>query len=81
MPKTTKKQPTNFFGKWISNIPSGEYKNIRDSIINECKITRQTLNNWKNGKCRVPPLAQEKITQIAGKRIFVVRTNKKTKKL
>ena len=65
---------TNPLAEWLDAIPAGEYAGIRLRIINECKVTRATLCNWRNGTSKVPPLAQEKINLIAEKEIFKLET-------
>lgn len=56
--------------EWISTIPIGEYRIIRDNLITSCKINKYTLQNWRYGSCRIPGLAKDKIEEIAGKKIF-----------
>lgn len=65
----------NHFGDWIKTIPVGEYDSIRQRVINECMISLSVFNHWRLGNSKVPPLAQEKINQIAGKEIFKMETH------
>lgn len=58
------------FKKWMDSIPYGEYNDMRLRVINECKITPATYGNWRNGSCSIPPLAKEKLINIAAKDIF-----------
>ena len=60
----------NVFKEWIESIPLGNYKDIRMRVIKECRIKEQIFRHWRIGTVKVPPLAQEKINQIAEKEIF-----------
>jgi hypothetical protein len=62
----------NLFQEWIDSIPVGEYQSVRDDVIKKCMITRQVFNHWKLGNSKVPPLAQMKINEIAGREIFKI---------
>ncbi len=43
---------------------------LREKIIKACYVKTYTIDNWLNGNASVPPLAQEKIEEIAGYEIF-----------
>lgn len=58
------------FKNWMDSIPYGEYSDIRQRVIDECKINPPTYGNWRNGSCTIPPLAQDVINEIAGYNIF-----------
>ncbi|MFT3753705.1 MAG: hypothetical protein QM800_12805 [Paludibacter sp.] len=64
------KPERNPFGEWVQTIPVGEYDNIRERIIEDCKISKQVFRHWKNGNSKVPALAKPIINRIAGKNIF-----------
>jgi len=65
-----KKEYVNVFRKWVRSIPEGDYKRIRQRVIEECKITDQIFSHWKAGNSKVPNLAKPIIEEIAGKQIF-----------
>lgn len=47
---------------------------LKERIISDCKITRVTFWNWKNGNTPIPFWAKEKINgitkEILGKEVF-----------
>ncbi|MDR0728598.1 MAG: hypothetical protein LBF19_00515 [Prevotellaceae bacterium] len=56
--------------QWIYTFPFGEYRQRINEIIEKCKITKHTLHNWRHGSCRIPPLAKDKLEEMAGRKIF-----------
>ena len=50
-------------------------EHLKERIISDCKITRVTFWNWKNGKTPIPFWAKDKINvitiEILGKEVFV----------
>ena len=48
---------------------------LKERIISDCKITRVTFWNWKNGNTPIPFWAKEKInritSEILGREVFV----------
>ena len=62
----------NVFRMWIDSIPVGDYGHIRMRVIRDCRISAQIFRHWKAGTVKVPPLAQEKINEIAQKEIFKI---------
>ncbi len=68
--KTDKAPEVNHFGRWINTVPVGEYPEVRQRIISECRINAQIFRFWKSGITRVPVLAQPIIEMIAGCKIF-----------
>ena len=58
------------FVKWMNSIPYGKYSDMRKKVIQECKISPEIYGNWRNGLCKIPELAKEKIVELAGKDIF-----------
>jgi hypothetical protein len=55
---------------WLQTVPMGDYQHTVQAIVDGCKVPRHTFNNWRFGKCRIYPLAKDKIEQIAGQKIF-----------
>lgn len=47
-----------------------ERMSLKTEIVEKCSINYPTLNNWLYGATKIPPLAQEKIEEIIGKKIF-----------
>ncbi len=67
---TTPKSIT--FQKWFYNTPAFKFKELRQQIIDACKLEKDDRNrcpvfyHWCRGITPVPDLAQEKINAIAG---------------
>ena len=55
---------------WLNSVPHGDYKRVLISILEGCMIPVTTLNNWRQGKCRIPKLHKMKINEIAQKQVF-----------
>lgn len=47
-----------------------ERLSLKTAIVEKCGISYSALNNWLYGSTKIPPLAQEKIEEIIGKKIF-----------
>lgn len=47
-----------------------ERLSLKTAIVEKCGISYSVLNNWLYGATKIPPLAQEKIEEIIGKKIF-----------
>ena len=51
--------------EWIEAIPVGKYETVRRRIISECKTSRASFSQWKNGLVLPSPLARDIIDRIA----------------
>lgn len=57
--------------RYLFSYPQGKQRTaIRTKIVEACKVRVSTLNNWQHGTCAIPPLAMEKIEEVAGRKIF-----------
>lgn len=63
----TDKEALNDF---LNSIPYGDYKNMRKKLITGCKVPDYIFANWKSGVAKIPPLAKDKMEEIAGRKIF-----------
>jgi hypothetical protein len=70
MEKMMEKTDAQKLQEWIRTFPIGEYRVRVGEILEKCKISKATLQNWRYGNSRIYPLAKDKIEEIAGKRIF-----------
>lgn len=66
----TKKPDFNYFGRWFRSLDEDQQDKLKPKIIKDCIITDQIFRHWKCGNSKVPPLAQVKINEIAGRDIF-----------
>lgn len=60
----------NDLKRWWNSVPIGQAKEIRNQIIERCKISPFVWGNWINGRTQVPELAKPIINEIAGKNIY-----------
>lgn len=51
---------------WIASLPANQIREVREKIIKECDISKDTFYKWRRQYTKVPKLAQEKIAEIAG---------------
>lgn len=58
------------FKDWIDSHPVKDHKDVIDLVIEKCKITKYTYQNWRNKNITIPPLAKDVINEIAGYDIF-----------
>ena len=56
--------------EYLNGVPHGEYRMVIDKILDKCKISYATFNNWRSGKCRIPELYKITINEIAGSSVF-----------
>lgn len=57
--------------RYLFSFPQGKKRTaIRTKIAEACKVRISTLNNWQHGSCAIPPLAQEKINEVVGMKVF-----------
>ena len=61
---------TNYLKNYMNSIPTGDYKDVTDRIITDCRITRDIWRNWMSGRTSIPTLAKPIINEIAGYDIF-----------
>ena len=54
-----------YLKQFMASVPTGDYKDVKDRIIDECRITGDIWANWLSGRTAIPPLAKEKIEQIS----------------
>ncbi len=55
---------------YIRNLKVCEARDISKRLASECKVPLHTFYNWRNGICRIPELAKDKIEEVAGITIF-----------
>jgi len=60
----------NRFREYWFTLSMEEKAILRDKILSECHVLYPTIRNWIHGQCKVPLLAQEKIEEITGVKIF-----------
>lgn len=60
----------NDLKRWWNSVPIGQAKEVRNQIIERCKISPFVWGNWINGRTQVPELAKPIINEIAGKNIY-----------
>ena len=60
----------NQLSKWYYSLPVNEFKEVRETIILECEITRFIFYNWLSGKTRISKPNQKAIEKVAQKEIF-----------
>lgn len=65
-----RKKLHNNFRDWYFSQEYGKVKNIKKSIIENCKIDKYKFNNWLNGYSSPSLFERKKINEIAGKNIF-----------
>ncbi len=72
MPKSNKIMPKDneAFRAFLYSVPMGNYNQIRQTIMERCKINANILKSWQNGVTKIPPLAKPIIEQIANRKIF-----------
>lgn len=58
------------FSSYLNSLERAEMMLIITRISEGCMVPRYTVMNWKYGAARIPALAQCKIEEIIGKRIF-----------
>jgi len=58
------------FVNWLNSITVGEYSEIKNLIIKDCKIKEQKFRHWKIGASKISELEKEKINIIAGFDVF-----------
>lgn len=68
--KEVKLSDKEALNKYMKSVPYGEYSNIRQKIIEGCKIPTYTLGNWMSGIARIPELHKDKIEEITGMKLF-----------
>ena len=68
----TKTNKTTRLKEWLESLSFRNYSKKEYQIIQECKISRFTLWRWKCGKTEPGYLAQQKINEIAGQKIYDV---------
>ncbi len=62
---------------WISkNVVVGEFSAKLEAIATACMVSRGTVNNWRNGLCRIPELYKKTICEVLGDpKIFDIDSN------
>lgn len=59
-----------FLRNHIENLTKREAKQLVNSVISGCAITRYTFYNWIYCKCQIKQLYKDKIEEIAKYAIF-----------
>jgi hypothetical protein len=77
MPGKRKKPSGTSLNQYLFHEAIAAAKSItlqrKKEVIKACGISPATLKNWLIGRTPVPKLAQDKISEIAGKRITFKR--------
>ncbi|GHT56845.1 hypothetical protein FACS189446_8960 [Bacteroidia bacterium] len=60
----------DLLNEYLKTLNKEDYVNVCTEIIISCKIAYYTLGNWRQNKCKIPPLAKDEITKIVKKNIF-----------
>jgi len=60
----------NEFRKWIDNIPTGDYLNVRTKIIDKCCITPNIFKHWRAGITPVPFANKQQLNRMFKVKIF-----------
>ncbi len=55
---------------YLNSLPVCQYKQMRERMMEACKVPYGTFNNWRNGACRIPELHKDMLEQVAGCKIF-----------
>lgn len=56
--------------EYYRSLSTGERTRFIERLVEECKVPRYTVYNWKYGFCRIPQLHKDKIAEIIGYNIF-----------
>lgn len=54
----------------MDSIPVGDYKDVKDQIIEKCHITDDVWSNWLSGRTSIPELAKPIINEVAKRDVF-----------
>jgi hypothetical protein len=65
-----KKTDGELFKEYLASLDRETGWKIKKRIIEACYVEYPTLDNWRYGICRIPPLAKEKIEETIGMKIF-----------
>lgn len=61
---------------WLYEIPYREYRETVNTLVKVCGVPKYILDNWRNGRCRIPVLAKKAINEVSldvsGKEIFTI---------
>lgn len=60
----------DLFKAWYSDLPKSEYRQKRQEIIEQCRISRAVFYNWLSGSTPIPPCHYNTINSIAGQTLL-----------
>lgn len=63
-------QANKLFKEWYDGLPKNKGIEMRNTVIENCGISRAVFYNWYGGISPIPILAQKEIERIAGEKIF-----------
>lgn len=63
-------QANKLFKEWYDGLPKNKGIEMRNTVIDNCGISRAVFYNWYCCVTPIPKLAQREIERIAEKEIF-----------